>query len=244
MKNGEIQVSNYAVILAGGTGSRMGNVDKPKQFIEVYGKPIIAYTLETFSMHMEIDKIIIVTLKEWQDDVRALIRKFELSKVVAVLTGGDTRQQSVYEAIKYLKDFASSDDIVVVHDAVRPLVSQKIISENIRVAKQHGAVDTAIPSADTIVHTQDMENIKTIPNRDQYFLGQTPQTFHYSILQRAHEVAMQKDTVETTDDCKLILQLGHPVKITLGDKLNFKITTFEDLSLFKALIKLGKIEVI
>ena len=237
-------MSNYAVILAGGTGSRMGNVDKPKQFIDVYGKPIIAYTLEKFSMHMEIDRIIVVTLKEWQDDVRAVVRKFELNKVGAVLTGGETRQQSVYEAIKYLKEIASPEDIIVVHDAVRPLVSQKIISENIKMAKQYGAVDTVIPSADTIVHSLDKELITSVPTRDQYFLGQTPQTFHYSILQESHEYVMQFNSIETTDDCKLVLHAGHPIKLSLGDKLNFKITTFEDLSLFKALLKLGEIEVI
>lgn len=237
-------MSNYAIILAGGTGSRMGNVDKPKQFIDVYGKPVIAYTLEKFSMHMEIDKIIVVTLKEWQDDVRALVRKFELNKVGAILTGGETRQQSVYEAIKYLQGTASAKDIIVVHDAVRPLVSQKIISENVRMAKQYGAIDTVIPSADTIVHSLDKEQITTIPAREQYFLGQTPQTFHFSVLQEAHEYVMGNESIETTDDCKLVLHTGHHVKLTLGDKLNFKITTFEDLTLFKALLKLGKIEVI
>lgn len=177
-------MSNYAVILAGGTGSRMGNVDKPKQFIDVYGKPVIAYTLEKFSMHMEIDKIIIVTLKEWQDDVRALVRKFELNKVGAIVTGGDTRQQSVYEAIKYLQETASAEDIIVVHDLVRPLVSQKIISENIRMAKQYGAVDTVIPSADTIVHSLDKEQITTIPAREQYFLGQTPTNLSFFYFAR------------------------------------------------------------
>lgn len=119
-------MSNYAVILAGGTGSRMGNVDKPKQFIDVYGKPIIAYTLETFSIHPEIDKIIIVALKDWHDDVRALVRKFELNKVVGIIEGGNTRQESVYAAIDYLEELSDPLDIILVHDAVRPLVSQKL----------------------------------------------------------------------------------------------------------------------
>lgn len=237
-------MSNYAVIVAGGTGSRMGNVNRPKQFIEVYGKPIIAYTLETFSLHADIDKIIVVTLKEWLDDVKALVRKFELSKVGAVIIGGDTRQQSVYEAITYMKDFAKPDDIIVVHDAVRPLVSQKIISQNIEMARQHGAVDTVVPSADTIVRSVDSEQISDIPNRDHYFIGQTPQSFHYSILRAAHENVLNDPSFATTDDCRLVLHMGHPVKLTQGDKLNFKITTFEDLTLFKALLKLGNIEVI
>lgn len=237
-------MGNYAVILAGGTGSRMGNVDRPKQFIEVYGKPIIVYTLETFSMHPEIDKIVIVSLKEWHDDVKALVRKFEINKVAAIIEGGETRQLSVYAAIQYLNENIEKDDIVLVHDAVRPLISQKIISENIRLAKEYGAVDTVVPSADTIVQSIDKEKITDIPKRNQYFLGQTPQSFKFSILNAAHEFFMSQSDLETTDDCKLVLHMGHPVMLTQGDKLNFKITTFEDLMLFKALIKLGNIEVL
>lgn len=237
-------MSNYAVILASGTGTRMGNVDKPKQFIDVYGKPIIAYTLETFSMHPEIDKIVIVALKEWHDDVKALVRKFELNKVIAIVEGGNTRQQSVYAAIQYLDDILNQQDIILVHDAVRPLINQKIIGENIALAKQHGAVDTVVPSADTIVQSVDKEKIETIPNREQYFLGQTPQSFQFSVLKAAHENFIKNRHIETTDDCKLVLHMGHPVMLTKGDKLNFKITTFEDLTLFKALLRLGNIEVV
>lgn len=237
-------MGNYAVILAGGTGSRMGNVDKPKQFMEVYGKPIITYTLETFSMHPEINRIVIVTLKEWHDDVKALVRKFELSKVTAIIEGGETRQLSVYAAVQFLNENLAQDDIVLVHDAVRPLISQKVISENIRVAKQYGAVDTVVPSADTIIQSMDKEQITNIPNREQYYLGQTPQSFQFSILKEAHENFMRNSNLETTDDCKLVLHMGHPVMLTQGDKLNFKITTFEDLTLFKALLKLGNIEVV
>lgn len=235
---------NYAVILAGGIGSRMGNVDRPKQFIEVYGKPVIAYTLETFSMHSEIDKIIIVTLKEWHDDVKAIVRKFEISKVATIIEGGDTRQQSVYAAVQHLQDEAQVDDIIIVHDAVRPLISQKIISNNIEVAKEWGAVDTVIPSADTVVYSLDKDEIKDIPDRECFFLGQTPQSFKYSVLSAAHEHFIANGQLETTDDCKLVLLMEQPVKLTEGDKLNFKITTFEDLTLFKALLKLGKIEVV
>lgn len=237
-------MSNYAVILAGGTGSRMGNANKPKQFIDVYGKPIIAYTLETFSLHPEIDKIIIVTLNEWHDYIKALVRKFELNKVIAIVEGGETRQQSVYAAIQYLENGSDDKDIILVHDAVRPLISQKIIGENISFAKQYGAVDTVVPSADTIVQSLDKKKIENIPEREQYFLGQTPQSFQYSILKSAHENFIKNGQIETTDDCKLVIHLGHPVMLTLGDKLNFKITTFEDLTLFKALLKLGNIEVV
>ncbi|WP_342559393.1 2-C-methyl-D-erythritol 4-phosphate cytidylyltransferase [Metasolibacillus sp. FSL K6-0083] len=237
---------NYAIILASGTGSRMGNVDKPKQFIDVYGKPIIIYTLETFANHPEIDQIIIVTLEEWIEDVKILVRKYEIDKVATIIAGGNSRQASVYEAIKYLANTERDclDDIVVVHDAVRPLVSQRIISDNIEAAKQYGAVDTVIPSADTIVKSLSNETITEIPKRDYYYLGQTPQSFKFALLEEAHKYAYNNPDIETTDDCKLVLTLEHPVHLIMGDKLNFKVTTFEDLLLFKAILKLGKIEVI
>ncbi|MBG9454826.1 2-C-methyl-D-erythritol 4-phosphate cytidylyltransferase [Lysinibacillus sphaericus] len=235
---------NYGIILASGIGSRMGIVDKPKQFIDVYGKPIIIHTLEAFANHPEIDRIIIVTLDEWIDDVRILIRRYEIDKVMDLVVGGDTRQASVYAALCYLQGQCNDDDIVVVHDAVRPLVSQRIISSNIEGAKLHGAVDTVIPSADTVVESKNTETISQIPKRDYFYLGQTPQSFTYSLLKESHDYALEHPYIETTDDCKLVLQLNHPVYLVKGEKLNFKVTTFEDLLLFKAILKLGSIEVI
>ncbi|MEK8196571.1 2-C-methyl-D-erythritol 4-phosphate cytidylyltransferase [Lysinibacillus sp. FSL M8-0134] len=237
---------NYAIILASGTGSRMGNVDKPKQFIDVYGKPVIIYTLEAFANHPEIDQIIIVTLEEWIEDVKILVRKYEIDKVTTIIAGGSSRQASVYEAIKHLAFSvnSSSEDIVVVHDAVRPLVNHRIITDNIAAAKQYSAVDTVIPSADTIVKSLSKEMITEIPKRDYYYLGQTPQSFKFGLIEEAHKYAFNNPDIVTTDDCKLVLALEYPVHLVMGDKLNFKVTTFEDLLLFKAILKLGKIEVI
>src|SRR5690625_3097890 len=114
---------NIAVLLAGGIGSRMGNVDKPKQFIDVYGKPIIIYTLETFANHPNIDYIAITCLEEWVEDLTILLRKYEIDKVKWIIPGGKTRQESVFNAIKTISDECDDNDIIVVHDSVRPLIS-------------------------------------------------------------------------------------------------------------------------
>jgi 2-C-methyl-D-erythritol 4-phosphate cytidylyltransferase len=235
---------NIAVILAGGTGSRMGIVDKPKQFIDVYGKPIIVHTIEAFDNHPEIDAMAIVCLSEWMDDLRILLRRYEINKVRWLVEGGETRQLSVYNAVKTLSQECSEDDILVVHDSVRPLVTHKIISSNIAGAKQFGAVDTVIPSADTIVKSVDREKIKEVPTRRELYQGQTPQSFRLSLLREAHQKAMAENNLNSTDDCQLVLELGEEVHLVQGEKLNFKITSFDDLLLLKAVIKLGKTEML
>lgn len=233
---------NIAVILAGGIGSRMGIVDKPKQFIDVYGKPIIVYTLETFDNHPAVDGIAVVCLAEWLDDLRIFLRKYEIKKVKWIIEGGQTRQDSIYNAIKVLGQECADDDILVVHDAVRPLVSHKIISNNILAAKDYGAVDTVIPSADTIIRSVDGTTLKEVPKRKELYIGQTPQSFKFSVLKAAHEKAIANGIFDSTDDCQLVIELGAAVHLVPGEKLNFKITSFDDLLLLKAMLKLGKTE--
>jgi len=235
---------NIAVILAGGTGSRMGIVDKPKQFIDIYGKPIIVYTLETFDNHPEIDSIAVVCLKEWVDDLKILLRKYEINKVRWIVDGGQTRQESIYNAINALSNECKDDDILIIHDSVRPLVSHKIISNNISKAKEFGAVDTVVPSADTIVRSIDESTIEEVPTRSELYIGQTPQSFKYSLIKEAHENAIKNNNLNSTDDCQLVLGIGQKVHLVMGEKLNFKITSFDDLLLLKAIIKLGKTEMV
>lgn len=233
---------NIGVILAGGIGSRMGIVDKPKQFIDIYGKPIIVYTLETFDNHSEIDYIAVVCLKEWIEDLKIIIRKYEINKVKWIIEGGQTRQESVYNAIQTLSKICLDDDILVIHDSVRPLVTQKIISNNISAVKKYGAVDTVIPSADTIIRSTNSKYLEDVPVRSELYIGQTPQSFKLSLLRQAHENAIKSNYINSTDDCQLVLALGHKVYLVMGDRLNFKVTSFEDLLLLKAIIKLGKTE--
>lgn len=232
---------NIGIVLAGGQGTRMG-METPKQFIDVYGKPVVIHTLENFDIHPEIDAIAVVCVKEWQEDLKILIRKFEISKVKWIIDGGKTRQESTLNALNALEEVLKPEDIVVIHDSARPLITNRIISDNIKGAKEFGAVDTVIPATDTIVKSIDGDIISDVPVRKELFMGQTPQSFKFSIIKEAHETALKNNIDNATDDCQLILDTGKPVHLIAGDKLNFKITTQEDLLLLKAIVKLGKLE--
>jgi 2-C-methyl-D-erythritol 4-phosphate cytidylyltransferase len=230
---------NIGVILAGGIGSRMGIKDMPKQFIDVYGKPILIHTLEKFDNNINIDRICIVCLKEYIEDVKILVRKFEINKVDLIVEGGNTRQESVSNALDSLGKICSQDDIVVIHDSVRPLISSRIIDDNIIYAQKYGAVDTVIPASDTIVKSIDNIYIDSIPKRKELYLGQTPQSFRFGLIKEAHKTAKLNNIEDSTDDCQLVLKMNLKVNLVEGDKMNFKITSAEDLTLLKAIVKMG-----
>lgn len=236
---------NIALILAAGSGTRMGNSDKPKQFLPLYGKPLLVHTVEAFEMHDEIDAIVVSTNEQYIDQVKIWCKQYDLSKVKAVVAGGSSRQISVYNGLKGVESIgASSSDIVLIHDSARPLISQKIISSNIAACLKYDAVDTVINATDTIVTSKDGSRISDIPNRQELYQGQTPQTFRFGLILKAHELANTKQIDNVTDDCKLVISMGKEVHLVEGDKLNFKITTFDDLMMLKALLKIGKTEVI
>ena len=216
---------NIALILAAGSGTRMGNADKPKQFLPIYGKPLMIHTIEAFEINDDVDKIVIVTNEQYIDQVKVWCKQYDLSKVKDVVAGGNSRQISVYNGLKAVEELVSSpDDIIVIHDAARPLISQKIINDNIAVCK-------------------DNEIISDIPNRNELYQGQTPQTFKFNIIKDAHEKALKEDIPNVTDDAKLVLSFGIDVHLVEGSAQNFKITTFDDLMMLKALLKIGKTEV-
>ena len=236
---------NIGLILAAGSGSRMGNADKPKQFLPIYGKPLMIHTIEAFEVHEEIDAIVIVTNDSYVDQVKVWCKQYDLAKVKAVVAGGNERQISVYNGLQAVKNIARSDnDIVLIHDAARPLISQRIITDNINVCAEFGAVDTVIKASDTIVRSTNEQSISDIPLRKELYQGQTPQTFKLSIILDAHEQAIKNNLPDVTDDAKLVLSLGKEVRLVEGSKQNFKITTFDDLMMLKALLKIGKTEVI
>lgn len=233
---------NIAIILAGGKGTRMGMVDQPKQFIDIYGKPIVVHTIEAFDIHEQIDAIAVVCLNEWHEDIKIWTRKYELNKIKWIVDGGETRQESVLKGLQAIEEDLSDDDIVVIHDAARPLISHRIIVNNIEGAKKYGAVDTVIPTSDTIIQSLDDNTISSIPVRKELYIGQTPQSFKYSTILDAHKKAELDKTNDSTDDCRLVLNYGKKVHLVAGDKLNFKITTMEDLLLLKSIIKMSKLE--
>lgn len=224
---------NIAVILAAGSGSRM-NIDTPKQFLLLNKRPLFAISLETFSSHKSIDEIILVTSKNEVQTMNEYVKKNGFNKVNAVVEGGSTRQESTFNALQYLKDKGiNDDDVILIHDAARPLVSQDIITNNIEGCLEHDAVETAVKAVDTLIESKD-GTLNAVLNRDVIYQVQTPQTFRFKLIYEAHK-AFNNET--NTDDAGIVLKYNHPVHIVEGDKLNFKVTTQDDLKLLKALLK-------
>ena len=234
---------NIAIVLAGGSGSRMGMVDRPKQFIDIYGKPVIIHTLEAFEINEKIDAICVVCVKSWQDDLSVWLKEYDIRKVRWIADAGSSRQESSLNALNAIQSECSGDDYVIIHDAARPIVSQKIINENIEKVKEFGACDTVIPAHDTIIKSLDEKTLDSIPLRKELYLGQTPQSFKYSIVRKAYDdyFALPEDKrPEMTDDCGLVLSSGITIGMAMGDKLNMKITTMEDLLLVKSIVRAGR----
>lgn len=226
---------NIALILAAGSGTRMNN-ELPKQFVVINNKPLFLYSVETFQNNPDIDMIVIATNESFISHVKELT--MEYSKVEAVIAGGETRQASVYNGLKQIEKLINSEnDNILIHDSARPLVSDRIISENVRACIKFGAVDTVIQASDTIINSKDNETINEILDRKEIYQTQTPQSFRFSIIKEAHERALKDNVPNVTDDCKLAMHFGVDVHFVQGDKMNFKVTTPEDLEMFKALVK-------
>lgn len=234
---------NIAMILGAGSGTRMGNVSTPKQFLNVYNKPLIVHTIESFEVHDDIDMIVVVTNKEYIDQVKMYVKQFDLSKVKYVVEGGDSRQKSVFHGLEKIKEFAKDDDLIIIHDAARPLISKRIISDNIKFGHEYKAVDTVIPSADTIIVSLDNKIINDVPLRKNLYLGQTPQSFEFKLIYETHLWAKENNILDASDDCQLVMKNGLDVHLVNGDKMNFKITTFDDLMMLKSMLRMGKSEV-
>ncbi len=227
---------NRAIILAAGTGSRMNNVT-PKQFIKVNDKELMFYSLETFASISEIDEIIVVTSKDYISQVKSLISFYKINKVRDVIHGGSTRQESVFNALKYLKEHGVNKfDNILIHDSARALVSKDIILNNISSLNEHEGVNTVIPATDSIVTSKDGKFITSLCKRSELYLSQTPQSFKFDVIYKAHENIKNLKDFEITDDCSLVLKLGKEVFLVPGDKLNFKITTKEDLLFLKTIL--------
>lgn len=209
-----------ALLLMAGIGSRLGS-PTPKQFHLLGPKKIYLHTLETFLSSNLFQQIILVCHPDWINEVKNEIPQD--SKIV-IIAGGPTRQASSLLGLQACK----TTDYVMIHDAVRPFVSKEILEWNITAVQNHQAVDTCIPSADTIVYSENGCLISSIPARKEYLRGQTPQTFAYQLILEAHQ---KTKTAQSTDDCSLVLELGHPVAIVPGSEDNIKITTELDIQL-------------
>lgn len=229
----------YGVILAGGKGTRMGNVEKPKQFMELGGKPIIVHTIEKFVMNSEFCGILVLTPKQWIKHTEDLIRRhIPADERIRVIEGGTTRNETIMNAIAYIeqqKDL-NEETIIVTHDSVRPFLSHRILKENIRYAKEYGACDTVIPATDTIVESKDHQMISSIPDRSTMYQGQTPQSFKAKHLKEIYESLTKEEKEILTDACKILVMKGENVHLVEGEESNIKITYPYDLRVAEALL--------
>ncbi len=230
----------FSVILAGGTGNRMGNTDKPKQFLTIKDKPIIIHTIEKFLSQPDFEKVIVLSPAMWIEYTKQIIAKYigECDKV-AVIEGGDTRNETIMNSIKYIEDNYTLDDdtIIVTHDSVRPFVTHRIIKENIESAKTYGACDTVIAATDTIVESVDGRLISNIPNRNNMYQGQTPQSFKAKKLRDIYLSLTDDERDILTDAAKILVMKGHDVHLVTGETYNIKITYPYDLKIARSLLE-------
>ncbi len=230
----------FGVILAGGIGSRMGNVEKPKQYLTVGNKPIIIHTIEKFYANSRFEKLIVLCPNQWLNHTKNLIKKnFKNTDRIVVIEGGNTRNETIMNSIRYIeKEYGLEDDTVIVtHDSVRPFLTHRIIEENIDYALEYGACDTVIAASDTIVESKNHKIISNIPDRSIMYQGQTPQSFKAKKLKALYESLTPEEKEILTDACKIFVIKGEDVHLVEGEVFNIKITYPYDLRVAETLIK-------
>lgn len=232
-------MKKIAIILAGGSGQRMGQ-DIPKQFLNVGEKPIIIYTLEKFEKHPNIDGIIVVCIDGWHEILRSYAKQFNITKLVSVISGGDCGQVSIKKGLDEAKRLYNKDDIVLIHDAIRPMVSDEIISDNIAKCEVCGNATTVIPCTTVVLGKTNDEFSNEVIDRDKLYLTQTPQSFLLGDILSAHQEALEKNITSSVASCSLYVQLGRKVYYSVGSEINIKLTRPDDIEIFKALLNIKK----
>lgn len=227
---------NIAIIFAGGTGQRMNSKTRPKQFLELHGKPILVYTLEQFQENKKIDKIIVVILKQWKDYTNEIIGKYNLNKVCAIVDGGKTGQESIYNGVVKAQELFQEKDIVLIHDGVRPLIDEDTISKAIDMTKKRGSAITVSPAIETLVLKSNTDMVDEVIPRDKCQLAKAPQCFCLKDLYRAHQLAINDKKVDFIDSASLMKYYGYPLYTIEGKPENIKITTPSDFYIFRAII--------
>ncbi len=245
MENASGSGKVFAAILAGGSGTRMGNPDKPKQFWDLGGRPVIVHTIEKFCLVSEFEKILVLSPATWINQTNDLIARHlpQFSDRIVVLAGGAERNDTVMNAVKYIEDnYGLEDSIIVTHDAVRPFVTYRIIEDNITAAREYGACDTVIPATDTIVQSTNAKTIASIPNRADFYQGQTPQSFDAAILKQMFEQLTVEEKAILTDACKICVLKGQPVALVRGDESNMKLTYTNDMRIARSMMQDGGLD--
>ena len=232
---------NIGLIIAGGSGERMGQ-DIPKQFLVVHNKPVIVYTMEAFQKHPSIDSIVVVCLDGWQQIVEAYCREFKITKLEKILIGGTCGQESIRKGVMYLQEHHDENDIVLIHDAIRPMVSGEIISDCLRVCSQKGNAVATIPCLEAMFYTKDEESYGKQISRNNLKRAQTPQATFLGKLIWAHEEALKRGITNSIATCTLLEELGETVYMSMGSEKNLKLTTPDDVDIFVALLDVKPIE--
>jgi len=223
-----------ALIFAGGTGRRMNTRSKPKQFLEIHGKPVIIYTLEHFEYHEEVEGIVVVCVKGYIDELKGLLRRFGITKVKKIVSGGDTGHDSIYKGLLAMGKFAKNDDIVLIHDGVRPLIDGDLITLNIDAVKKYGNAITCEADKESQIRSFDGKIVFEMPPREQMYTAKAPQSFYYGDIKSFYEMA-EKDGIKSIDSaqlCSLYHKKLHMVKSTNN---NMKITEPADFYICRAL---------
>ncbi len=228
-------MANIGLLIAGGSGSRM-HQDIPKQFLTVNEKPVIVYTMETFEHHPEIDAIAVVCIAGWDQVLWAYAKQFNISKLQLVVPGGKNGQDSIRNGVFALEQQFAENDLVLIHDAIRPMVSAEIISDNIRVAREFGNAITVIPCAEAMLLTEDGAVSTGSYPRDRLKRTQTPQAFRIGDICSLHRRALDAGITNSVASCTLMIEMGEQVYFSAGSEKNIKLTTVEDIDIFKALL--------
>ncbi len=230
---------NIAIIFAGGSGTRMKTHGLPKQFLKIEGKTIIVKTLENFEINKQIDKIYIACKEDWIDYLKEEIEQSGIRKVVKIVKGGESGQDSIYNALYAAYEENSKDSIVLIHDGVRPFISQELINQNIEDVKKYGTSITVTPCFETAIQSSNGELVEEVPNRSEMYTAQAPQCFRLGQIVEVHEKVRktEKGYDGAVDSCNLMRNNGYPVHMTMGPRNNIKVTTPTDYYLIQALYK-------
>ena len=234
---------NIAIIIAGGSGHRMGQ-DIPKQFINVYDKPVLIYTLEGFQRHPQIDAIEVVCLDGWHDVLRAYARQFNITKLKWIVSGGKSGQESIRNGVYNLEDKVKDDDIVVIHDGIRPLIDASVLTDVLLTAQKFGNAVTSMPYNEQIfvVNPEDETTTKQYIPRETLRRVSTPQAYQFKLLDDKYHEAFEKEIgiYGSSYTNTMMVELGVTLHFAAGSDKNIKLTTKDDLELFKAYLKADK----
>ncbi len=230
---------NIGLIIAGGSGHRMQN-EVPKQFLNVYDKPVIVYTLQAFQNHPNIDEIGVVCIDGWHEVLKAYARQYKIDKLRWVVSGGENGQASIRNGVFEAERRYASDDILLIHDAIRPMVSQEIISDCIIQCRQYGSAISVLPCNTAVLHYDEENASEKVVPRNELALTQTPQAFPVGKLASIHRAALERGITNSVASCTLMIEMGEKVHFSIGEETNIKLTTPGDLIIFKALLSLDE----